>query len=423
MDKKWAETYRKQVRFGTAAIYIIVVAWLFFTGCELFRTGDINGTWWLFTIVVLGLELGFRFWKRNQMKKIQDVLYEECDPFRFKEIYEYFRAKTKKERIKSLYSIQISTALLMQGYEDSAYELMNQIDFSDLPPRFELSYYDFMRMYFSCKNDEQQLAKVKGVFERRLGNDKAMERKLIIQQIKYMDLQVAVHRRDYAIYDKLILECTSDMTRMLQKVSVYMLMARAEFGRGNADKAKEYCQFVLQHGNRTYYVENAKKLLAVLDGQEEEEQSATESVQWEENQLYKEKPDLKFFDGRKKYRRRQRMNYLLWIVFGYAIGFIIYGAMGLKLHQELSNMEVEVWLWGNRALFVLQFGFLGGLLIAGVINGVYLFLKVISKLSLAMKIVIIVFTIPFFLVAGSISVIPYCVYQIVMIVKEREKKK
>lgn len=96
MDKKWAETYRKQVRFGTAAIYIIVVAWLFFTGCELFRTGDINGTWWLFTIVVLGLELGFRFWKRNQMKKIQDVLYEECDPFRFKEIYEYFRAKTKK---------------------------------------------------------------------------------------------------------------------------------------------------------------------------------------------------------------------------------------------------------------------------------------------------------------------------------------
>ena len=86
-------------------------------------------------------------------------------------------------------------------------------------------------------------------------------------------------------------------------------------------------------------------------------------------------------------------------------------------------MEVEVWLWGNRALFVLQFGFLGGLLIAGVINGVYLFLKVISKLSLAMKIVIIVFTIPFFLVAGSISVMPYCVYQIVMIVKEREKKK
>lgn len=50
-------------------------------------------------------------------------------------------------------------------------------------------------------------------------------------------------------------------------------------------------------------------------------------------------------------------------------------------------------------------------------------MKVISKLSLAMKIVIIVFTIPFFLVAGSISVIPYCVYQIVMIVKEREKKK
>ena len=158
----------------------------------------------------------------------------------------------------------------------------------------------------------------------------------------------------------------------------------------NADKAKEYCQFVLQHGNRTYYVENAKKLLAVLDGQEEEEQSATERVQWEENQLYKEKPDLKFFDGRKKYRRRQRMNYLLWIVFGYLGGFIIIGAIRNKLHQELSNMEVEVWLWGNRALFVLQFGFLGGLLIAGVINGVYLFLKVIVS-CLAMKIVLCVY--------------------------------
>ena len=40
-----------------------------------------------------------------------------------------------------------------------------------------------------------------------------------------------------------------------------------------------------------------------------------------------------------------------------------------------------------------------------------------------MKIIIIVFTIPFFLMAGSVSVIPYSIYQIIMIIKEREKKK
>lgn len=423
MDKKWAKKYRKQVYYGTIVIYIVLMIWLFFTGYELFITSDLSGVWRLSTIILFGVELGFGFWKRMQMKKIQNILYEECDPFRFKEIYEYFRTKTKKTRIKSLCNIRISTALLMQGYEDSAYELMNQIDFSDLPPRFELSYYDFMRMYFSCKNDEKQLAKVKSVFEKKLENAKAMERKWIIQQIKYMDLQVAIHRKEYAVYDKLISECTADMAGMLQKVSVYTLMAKAEFGKGHVEKAKEYCQFVLEHGNRTYYVETARKLLAVMDGKEEEEQSLAESVQWEENQLYKEKPDLKFFDGRKKYKRRQRINYLLCVGFGYAIGFIIYGAMGLKLYQALVEMEMEFFFLGNRALFGLQLGLLGGWLIAGMMNGVYLLLKALSKLSMVMKIVMIVFTIPFFLLAGVISLIPYCIYQIVMIVKEREKEK
>lgn len=423
MDRKWAENYRKRVCFGTTILYVVVIGWLLFTGYKLISTNDVGGAWGILTILILGAELLFGVWKRTRMKKMQDVLYEECDPFRFKEICEYFRMKAKKERLKNFYNIQIAVALLMQGYEDSAYELMNKIDFSDLPPRFELNYYDFMRMYFSVKHDEEQLAKVKNVLEKKLKNAKTMEKKLIIQQVKWMDLQVSAYRKDYVVYDKLISECTPEMTRMLQKVSVYTLMAKAEFGRGNIEKAKEYCQFVLKHGNRTYYVKNAERLLAVMDGREAEEENVSESVQWEENQLYKEKPDLKFFDGRKKYKRRQRINYLLWIVLGYAIGFIIYGAMGLRLYQSLSMMDVELLLWGNRALFALQIGFLGGWLIAGIINGVYLLLKVVGKVSAVGKIVIIVFTIPFFLMAGVISLVPYCIYQIVMIVKEREKKK
>ena len=65
---------------------------------------------------------------------------------------------------------------------------------------------------------------------------------------------------------------------------------------------------------------------------------------------------------------------------------------------------------------------MGGSLIAGIINGVYLLLRLLGKVSTIMKIIIIVFTIPFFLMAGSVSVIPYSIYQIIMIIKEREKK-
>ncbi|WP_461809966.1 hypothetical protein [Faecalimonas sp.] len=420
MDKKWAEHYRKQMCFGKAVICVIVTIWLGVTGFELFKNNGISKKWYFFMIVTLGVEIAFGLWKRSQDKKIQSVLYEECDPFRFKEIYEYFRTKTKKARVKNIYNIQISIALFMQGYEDSAYELINQIDFSDLPSRFELNYYDFMRMYFSCKNDERQLAKIKAVFEKKLSKANTMERKLIIQQMKYMDLQVAIHRKEYEIYDKLIGECSSEMNRMLQKVSIYMLMAKAEFGRGNVDKAKEYCQFVLQHGNRTYYVKNAQELLDIINGKEVEE-CIEKPVEWEVNQIYKEKPDLKFFDSRKKYRRKQRMMYLLWMVLGYSVGFIIYGTIGLKVYQDLSEMDIL--FLGNRAIFGLQVALLGGFLIAGILNGVYLFLSVISKMSLAIKIVMIVFTIPLFLLIGLISLIPYCIYQIVMIVKEREKKK
>ena len=357
------------------------------------------------------------------MKKLQDVLYEECDPFRFKEICEFFRMKAKKERVKNFYNIQIAIALLMEGYEDSAYELINQIDFSDLPSRFELSYYDFMRMYFSVKHDEKQLAKVKNVLEKKIEKASTVEKKWIVQEIRWMDLQVAEYRKDYAVYDRLITECAAEMQRMLQKVSLYAIMARAEFGRGNTDKAKEYCEFVLKHGNRTYYVKNVEKLLAVMTGEKVEEENEAESIQWKENQLYKEKPDLKFFTGRKKYRRRQRINYLLWIAFGYVVGFIIYGAMGVRLSRQLAEMGTETWLWANNGLLGIQLGLLGGWLIAGIINGVYLLLRLLGKVSTIMKIIIIVFTIPFHLMAGSVSVVPYSIYQIIMIIKEREKKK
>lgn len=423
MDKKWAESYWKRVRFGMIIIYIALIIWLFSLGYGFIKTGDVSGVWGFFTVVLLGTELGFNFWKRRQMKKLQDVLYEECDPFRFKEIYEFFRMKAKKERVKNFYNIQIAIALLMEGYEDSAYELINQIDFSDLPSRFELSYYDFMRMYFSVKHDEKQLAKVKNVLEKKIEKASTVEKKWIVQEIRWMDLQVAEYRKDYAVYDKLITECAAEMQRMLQKVSLYAIMARAEFGRGNTDKAKEYCEFVLKHGNRTYYVKNVEKLLAVMTGEKVEEENEAESIQWKENQLYKEKPDLKFFTGRKKYRRRQRINYLLWIAFGYVIGFIIYGAMGVRLSRQLAEMGTETWLWANNGLLGIQLGLLGGWLIAGIINGVYLLLRLLGKVSTIMKIIIIVFTIPFFLMAGSVSVIPYSIYQIIMIIKEREKKK
>lgn len=423
MDKKWAESYWKRVRFGTIIIYIALIIWLFSLGYGFIKTGDVSGVWGFFTVVLLGTELGFNFWKRRQMKKLQDVLYEECDPFRFKEICEFFRMKAKKERVKNFYNIQIAIALLMEGYEDSAYELINQIDFSDLPSRFELSYYDFMRMYFSVKHDEKQLAKVKNVLEKKIEKASTVEKKWIVQEIRWMDLQVAEYRKDYAVYDRLITECAAEMQRMLQKVSLYAIMARAEFGRGNTDKAKEYCEFVLKHGNRTYYVKNVEKLLAVMTGEKVEEENEAESIQWKENQLYKEKPDLKFFTGRKKYRRRQRINYLLWIAFGYVVGFIIYGAMGVRLSRQLAEMGTETWLWANNGLLGIQLGILGGWLIAGIINGVYLLLRLLGKVSTIMKIIIIVFTIPFFLMAGSVSVIPYSIYQIIMIIKEREKKK
>lgn len=423
MDKKWAESYWKRVRFGTIIIYIALIIWLFSLGYGFIKTGDVSGVWGFFTVVLLGTELGFNFWKRRQMKKLQDVLYEECDPFRFKEICEFFRMKAKKERVKNFYNIQIAIALLMEGYEDSAYESINQIDFSDLPSRFELSYYDFMRMYFSVKHDEKQLAKVKNVLEKKIEKASTVEKKWIVQEIRWMDLQVAEYRKDYAVYDRLITECAAEMQRMLQKVSLYAIMARAEFGRGNTDKAKEYCEFVLKHGNRTYYVKNVEKLLAVMTGEKVEEENEAESIQWKENQLYKEKPDLKFFTGRKKYRRRQRINYLLWIAFGYVVGFIIYGAMGVRLSRQLAEMGTETWLWANNGLLGIQLGLLGGWLIAGIINGVYLLLRLLGKVSTIMKIIIIVFTIPFFLMAGSVSVIPYSIYQIIMIIKEREKKK
>lgn len=104
----------------------------------------------------------------------------------------------------------------------------------------------------------------------------------------------------------------------------------------------------------------------------------------------------------------QRKQYLLYSSVAFGVGFVIYGLLALAGRDALDYPF-------NPFVGFLLYGFLGGLLIGGLLSGILLFARIIKMEEQVIKVLaIILFPITFCVIAlgGIISFIPYWIFNL-----------
>lgn len=237
--------------------------------CSLVMNGDMTAVYcFMGAMLVLGTCL------RVYFTRIHRILREECDPFKAEEFYTYYYlayAKKSLERrpgtsMKWLYHLYISYSVMLQGDFERAFFILNQIDRKELDRSRQYlicSFHRNMRMYYCYKNDIVVLNDMRSYFVRMLKERRVMGqyRKAIKKEIEMIDLHLSLNRGDFRVYEDL--SCRSDWMKgpKLKKVTNRWVDAMVHNMLNDKNAARCDCQYVIENGNRLYYVGMAMRML------------------------------------------------------------------------------------------------------------------------------------------------------------------
>lgn len=108
---------------------------------------------------------------------------------------------------------------------------------------------------------------------------------------------------------------------------------------------------------------------------------------------------------------KKRKEYLILTIVSFGMGFVIFGGL-IVANKELLGITLHIFV----ALLIYGLG--GGLLIGGLISGIFLFSNFIKNQKLFFKVVMcVLFPITFMIVClvGILSFIPYEIYNLFVI--------
>lgn len=114
----------------------------------------------------------------------------------------------------------------------------------------------------------------------------------------------------------------------------------------------------------------------------------------------------------------KRKNYLIITLVSFGVGFFLYGILAACNREYL---EIPL----NGFVTFLIYGFLGGLLIGGLISGIILFANIIKGQKRFIKILSrVLFPITFMVICqgGILTFIPYGIYNFVALKKRRHRE-
>lgn len=212
--------------------------------------------------------------------RIHKILSEECDPFKAEELYTYYYlayAKEKLERRKSpsikwQYHLYISSSVMFQGDYERAFSILNQIDRRELESdrarqNLLVSFHANMRFYYCYKNDEAVLNNMRNYFLQMSedSNIKKRYRKSIKEEIEMIDLHFSLNRGDFSVYENL--SCRPEWTKnsRLHRVANHWVDAKVHNMQKNREAAILDCQYIIENGNRLFYVDKAKQMLSCIE--------------------------------------------------------------------------------------------------------------------------------------------------------------
>ncbi|MBD5444131.1 MAG: hypothetical protein HDR29_01130 [Lachnospiraceae bacterium] len=214
--------------------------------------------------------------------RIHKILNEECDPFKAEEVYTYYYLSYAKKKLekkqgassKWLYHLYISYSVLLQGDFERAFFILNQIDRRELDSSKQYLIFRFhqnMRIYYCYKNDDAVLNNMRNYFV-KMSEDKHFKRlyrKWIKKEIEVIDLHCSLNRGDFSVYEYLSRQPEWTRGTRLQRVATHWMDAKVHNMQKNQEAAVLDCQYVIENGNRLWYVSMAKQMLSFIENSPE----------------------------------------------------------------------------------------------------------------------------------------------------------
>lgn len=409
---KIADDYFRQCKVVNG----LIIIFLFYLLLANLNFGGAVGYWyWIIYNIgvlfwVLGI-LGAIYLKNQKLKRVPLLLYEECDPFVYKDALETFRAREKSDTDRDVHTVHVAAALMLQGYVENAYQVVSQLDFKKLPHECCYHYYNITSNYFMMMNQADLLMRLRHVFEELAKGAESDIRKLCRLNILNIDLYFAMKNKDFALFDQLTTEIESQNLNKMQESYLHLNMAYMDAWYGNTDSALEHCRFVTDNGNRLFCTEDARALTKKLKAGEAPEKNwePVREIIWDEGAMYKPEVDTKFFQRNRKDPVKQRAFYALVTLVAFFIGFIF---SCLRYQQIQDLLMYENYQETVRLLYAL----FDGVTCAGLVTGgwfVYLCMKTRSRIAAGIFCLLLIFSRNTLELIGIVAFIPYYIYNLV----------
>lgn len=197
-------------------------------------------------------------------KRVYSILYGECDPFDFAAIFQCMLHERVSKRNVLTIKLDIARGLFYQGNFLQAYNLTKEVDVKKLSAQYCIIYYNLLLNGVIALGYDERLREIDAELLEYNGRHRAqliIVRQLLIQYELKKAGNVAAYRTELE-------KSMSEANYEYQRVALHYRLAELDFAASEFSNARAHLDYTLMHGNKLFYVGEAKKLIVEIEKQE-----------------------------------------------------------------------------------------------------------------------------------------------------------
>lgn len=209
-------------------------------------------------------------YKMRYKKGIYNILFSQCDPEKYKQIYQLFLKEKISGSSRDIINIELAKADYFLGNFKGGKSLLENINLQHKNIIIFIAYYTLLSYYYLSLHDKEGLLKtyekMQGI-EKELSNEKRFRKgriEVYNKGIKEINTNISILENEVTLIDLLSKEIREAETK-LQKVRLNYYIGIKYYELGNFQLSKKHLNYVVDKGNITFYVREAKEVLMLMN--------------------------------------------------------------------------------------------------------------------------------------------------------------
>ena len=218
-----------------------------------------------FAVGVVAYNYALRTWWKVKASDLNMILLKDCDPVKYITVFETL--KNDKFQPYSA-SLNIARGLYYAGRFEEALEAVNKLEVPKVSSPRIFQYYSVMANVYDAIGDEDKLISLRERTQGILSNTKVKSIKAANgrQLLTIIDNMLAGLHNNYQHCRETSEELLEIASYPLSRITAAWRMAKLETTIGAHKSAMDRCEYIIDDGGSTFFVEDAKKMLDICRG-------------------------------------------------------------------------------------------------------------------------------------------------------------